>query len=141
MIPPSPRSTLFPYTTLSDLCVGADLTVGKTATPSFTRTYNWHLSKNVDKTLVEQLGGGTATFNYTVTANQTGLTDTGWQVKGTITVTNPNDREAVTVNVTDAVDNGGSCAVSGGTNGAGPKSDSITLNYTCSYDAAPRSTP
>ena len=121
------------------LCVGADLTVEKTATPSFTRTYNWHLSKNVDKTLVEQLGGGTATFNYTVTANQTGLTDSGWQVKGTITVTNPNDWEAVTVNVTDAVDNGGSCAVSGGTNVSVPKSDSITLNYTCSYAAAPSS--
>ena len=59
-----------------------------TATPSFTRTYNWSIEKAVDKTLVQQVGG-TATFNYTVNASQTGFTDSAWVVSGKITITNP----------------------------------------------------
>src|SRR5262249_43901061 len=35
-------------------CQGADLTVKKDATPSFTRSFTWGISKSVDKTLVEQ---------------------------------------------------------------------------------------
>ena len=76
--------------------VGGDLTVSKTANASFTRTYAWTISKAVDKTLVEQ-SGGTATFNYAVNAAETGFTDSGWRVDGTITVTNPNDWEDVAV--------------------------------------------
>ena len=48
------------HTTGSDsktvqLCVGADLTVAKTASPSYTRTYNWRIAKSVDKTGLEGL--------------------------------------------------------------------------------------
>src|SRR5262249_48882621 len=51
----------------------------------------------------------------TVQAAETGFTDSAWQVTGTITVTNPNDWESIVVNDADAVDNGGSCTVNGGT--------------------------
>src|SRR5947207_11214546 len=115
------------------VCVGADLTVSKTATPYFTRTYTWGIAKSVNKTLVEQLGGGTATFNYTVNVNETGYTDSAWTVTGKITVSNLNDWEAITANVTDAVDNGGTCTVSGGTGVSVSASGSATLDYSCTF--------
>ncbi|HEX9036437.1 MAG TPA: hypothetical protein VF808_05550 [Ktedonobacterales bacterium] len=121
------------------VCVGADLTVSKTAATSFTRTYNWSISKAVDKTLVEQIGG-TATFNYTVIAKETGYTDGAWQVNGVITVSNPNDWEAITANVTDAIDNGGVCTVTGGSGVSIPASSSVQLPYTCAYTSAPSPT-
>jgi hypothetical protein len=118
------------------VCVGADLTVTKTATPTFTRTYNWNISKAVDKTLVKQVGG-TATFNYTVVAAQTGFVDSAWAVSGTITVSNPNDWEAITATVTDAIDNGGTCTVTNGTNVSILAGGSVTFVYACTYTAAP----
>ena len=117
------------------VCGGADLTVSKTASPAYKRTYNWSIGKAVDKTLVEQ-SGGTYTFNYTVNVNQTGLTDSEWVVAGNITVTNPNDWEAITVNVTDAVSNGGSCTVTGGSVSVSA-SGSVTRPYSCAYTSAP----
>jgi len=119
------------------VCVGKDLTVSKTASPAFTRTYNWSLGKNVDKTLIDVASGGAATFNYTVGASETGFTDSGWQVSGTITVTNPNDWEAITANVTDAVNDGGTCVVTGGTGVSVPAGGSASLPYTCTYASAP----
>src|SRR5216117_2116469 len=80
------------------VCVGADLTVSKTAAPTFTRTFTWGISKAVDKTLVKLLNG-TATFNYTVNVTHNAGTDSAWAVNGTITVTNPNDWESITANV------------------------------------------
>jgi hypothetical protein len=118
------------------VCVGADLTVAKTALPTFTRTYKWAISKDVDKTVVKQIGGS-ATFNYTVNAGETGFTDSGWAVSGKITVSNPNDWEAITADLSDAIDNGGSCSVTGGTAVSVAASSSVTRDYTCSYAAAP----
>ena len=119
------------------VCHTLDLTVTKTATPAFTRTYAWSIRKAVDKTIVKQVGG-TATFNYTVTAAETGFTDSGWQVTGTITVTNPNDFEAITANVTDSIDNGGTCSVTGGSNVSVPAGGNTgPLAYTCTYTSAP----
>lgn len=118
------------------LCRGADLTVSKTATPAFKRTYHWTIDKAVDKTLVKQVGGS-AVFNYTVNAAQTGFTDSDWVVSGKITVTNPNDWEAVTVDITDALDNGGTCTVVGGTSVVVAKSGSTSVDYSCAYATAP----
>jgi hypothetical protein len=121
------------------VCGGSDLAVSKTALTAFLRTYNWTISKAVDKTLVEQFGG-TATFNYTVKAGETGFADSGWQVSGTITVTNPNDWEDITATaITDTIDNGGTCMVTGGTGVSIPKSGNKQLPYTCTYASAPGS--
>ncbi|TME58846.1 MAG: hypothetical protein E6I58_00990 [Chloroflexi bacterium] len=121
------------------VCVGADLTVSKTATPTFTRTYHWTISKNVDKTSVHIASGGTATFNYSVTASEMDFVDSGWQVSGTIKVSNPNDFEAITLTgVGDLIDNGGSCTITSGSPTASiPASGSVTLGYVCSYALAP----
>jgi hypothetical protein len=118
------------------VCVGKDLTVSKTASPAYKRTYNWNITKAVDKTLIEQVGGS-AVFNYTVVASETGFTDSDWTVTGKITVSNPNDWEDIVANVSDAIDNGGSCSVTGGANVTVPKSGSVTLDYACTYAAAP----
>ncbi len=117
-------------------CVGADLTVSKGAKPTFDRSYGWSITKDVDKTLVEQFGG-TATFNYTVKVKHGAASDSHWQVTGSIVVKNPNDWEAITADVTDAVDNGGTCTVTGGTGVSIAASGSATLAYTCTYASAP----
>jgi len=133
------------------VCVGVDLTVGKTATPKFTRTYNWALAKTVTPALIEKAGGGTATATYKVTVQETGYTDSGWQVSGDITVTNPNDWEGITLTggISDVISNGGSCTVQPGTvqpsgpggiypaSGTIPASSTVDFPYTCTYSAAP----
>lgn len=116
-------------------CIGADLTVAKTATPSFDRTYLWSINKAADKTNL--LDGGKVT--YTVTVNQTGVQDGNWQVAGTITVSNPNDWEGITLTgLTDAVNNGGTCTVGGSPAGTviAPRG-SAQFPYTCTYSSQP----
>src|SRR5262249_31432257 len=125
------------------LCTPEDLQITKNVTPGFTRTFHWKIAKAVDKTLVEQIGGGMATFNYTVTVTQDGFTDSDWHAKGTITLNNPNDFEAITVlTVTDAVDNGGTCTVDTTgfpLPGSLPASGSVSLPYSCTYATSPTS--
>src|SRR5262249_59512676 len=118
-------------------CVGKDLPVSKTAATTFTRTFHWAITKDVDKPHVNIADGGTATFNYTVSVTHDAGTDSAWMATGAITISNPNDWEAITANVSDAVDNGGLCTVSGGTNVSIPASGSVTLPFTSSYGPAP----
>jgi hypothetical protein len=117
------------------VCVGADLQVSKDAALAFKRTYKWAIAKSADKTVIDP--GGKVT--YTVTASQTGFTDSEWVVTGAIKVHNPNDWEAVTLTgVTDTINNGGVCTVSGNTTqtiAAG--GDSTGLTYKCTYASAP----
>lgn len=121
------------------VCVGADLKVSKTATPSFDRTYGWNISKSVNPAKVEQIGGQ-AIFHYTVGVTHDNGTDGNWQVNGTIHVANPNDWESVSLTgVTDAIDNGGNCTItSGDPNGSIPAGGSADLGYQCTYSSAPQ---
>jgi len=112
-------------------CQGADLTVSKTATA----TYNSKISKAVDNTRINTSSGSSATFNYTVT-----VTTSGWAVGGTITVTNPNDWEDVSVNLADALsDTGGACSITGGNTQTVLRSSSISPTYSCNFAAVPGS--
>ena len=83
---------------------------------------------------------------YTVT---TGFTtkDSGWAVGGTITVSNPNDWEAITATVTDSLDTGSNCtyspssmvtvpAKSGSTPGSTPGSSQVTYSCTLGSGAS-----
>ena len=119
------------------VCVNNDLTVSTAATPSFTRTYMWTIAKSVAGPTTVTPAGGTATFNYTVNANGAGTTDSGQVVAGKVTVTNPNDWDAITANVTDAVDNGGACTVVNGTAVSIPADSSVTVDYSCTYASSP----
>jgi hypothetical protein len=119
------------------VCDGSDLGVSKTAHPSYTRTYTWGIDKSVDHSQVNQPSGSTATSNYTVAVSHDGGTDSAWKVDGKITVSNPNDWESITADVSDLIDNGGSCSVTGGSGVEIPAGGSVTLDYSCSYDSAP----
>src|SRR5204862_7792204 len=57
-------------------------------------------------------------------------TDSAWQVAGTITVSNPNDWEAITPTaVADKIDNGGACSITSGNPTASiPASGSVKLS-------------
>lgn len=88
-------------TVLVSDCQGADLTVSKTAVPTFTRTYAWGITKDVAAPKLVKQVGGTATFNYTVTVWGTGFTDSDWAISGDIIVTNPNDWEDIEFGLTD----------------------------------------
>ena len=59
------------------VCVNNDLAVSTAATPSFTRTYNWTITKSVAAPTTVTPTGGPATFNYTVNATGAGNTDSG----------------------------------------------------------------
>lgn len=125
------------------VCVGADLSVSKNANPSFSRTYQWSIAKQGDKTTIDP--GGTVT--YSVTATETGFKDGGWQVSGSVHVANPNDWESITLNgLTDAIQGepNASCSFTGTPAGtvlapAGTQGSSADFPYTCTYSAAPAS--
>jgi large repetitive protein len=119
-----------------EVCVGADLAVSTTAEPSSTDTFSWGISKGVDTTSQTVAQGDAATFDYAVKVTRNNGTDS-WETTGTIHVSNPNDWEAVTADVTDAVDNGGVCTVTGGGNVSIPASGSVDLPYVCTYASAP----
>lgn len=108
------------------VCGALPLEVSKTASPSFHSA----LDKAVAGPAQQQTSAATGTFNYTVT-----VTTSGWAVNGTISVYNPNDWQAVAVEIADTIDNGGTCTVSGG--GSVDAGQTLTATYSCSYAGAP----
>ena len=126
---------------LSDGCGGTGLIVTKDANPSLTRTFTWGITKSVDQAQINTSGGATA--NYTVTLTHDAGTDSGWEVMGNIRLSNPTPVAITGINVTDAVDNGGSCRITGGgPNGDGtavtlPSGDHLDLPYICNYTSLP----
>jgi len=123
------------------VCAAADLSVTKTATTAFVRTHTWAIDKTADPTELSLFAGGSAAVDYTVAVDKTTI-DSAWVVSGQITVSNPNRFQAVVVDVTDTIPNGGVCSVVGGSDATVPAATpagpgTLTLAYTCSYAAAP----
>jgi len=121
-----------------------DLFVSKNAIPSFTREFNWSITKSVDACQITlqapngcSITSSTKILNYTVAVTKDAGTDSNWQVNGTIDVTNPNDFDVSGVDVTDAVNNGGNCSVTNGTGVTVPANSDVQLGYTCTYSNAP----
>ena len=114
------------------------LSVSKTAEPAFNRAYTWTVQKVVtsaSKATVDK--GGTATFTYAVTATKGPAVDSGWTVRGAITVGNPGP--AVDATVSDAVA-GATCTVGGGSAStvvAVPQGGTVSVPYSCAYAAKP----
>ena len=72
-----------------EVCAGgSDLTVTKTASSSFTRTFAWDAQKSVDQLRQTVAPGASATFNYIVDVSKGAGVDSGWVVTGAITVSN-----------------------------------------------------
>jgi hypothetical protein len=125
----------------------SDLTASKTANPAQDLTYAWQIHKSASPTLIEAIGGGSKTANYTVTVtHDSGTPGGGWKVTGVITITNPNSGDVSGVTVSDKIvesdgttqDPGASCTVvTSGFNGTIAGGGSKPLNYTCTYSAQP----
>ncbi|HLP79743.1 MAG TPA: hypothetical protein VK158_03865 [Acidobacteriota bacterium] len=78
------------------------LEVSKDVETSFTRTYDWTISKDVDTNLVDLMNGQQQTVNYVVTATSETV-DSNWKAVGTITVSNPSPVDATITSVTDVM--------------------------------------
>jgi hypothetical protein len=78
------------------------LKVTKDATTSFTRTYNWTLTKTADPTEKTIATGESFVATYKVSADAK-FTDSAHQVTGTITVSNPSGIAATLTSVSDVV--------------------------------------
>ncbi len=86
------------------VCDYADLTVTKTADPSFDRSYSFDIDKEAEDTeLVVDPVTGEATAYYTVTITDGEATDTNFAVTGMITVTNPNSVPVDLLTLTDSI--------------------------------------
>jgi hypothetical protein len=114
------------------VCGASDLNVSKTATPAF----NSNITKTADKAEYDAPSGSSVPISYTVT-----VTESGWKVTGTITVTNPNDWEDITTtNLTDALTDGtATCTITGGATQTVPKSSFISPTYSCTFSGTPGS--
>jgi hypothetical protein len=125
-----------------EVVFASDLSITKDAAGSYDNTFAWTIGKDVDKTLVKQVGGS-ATFNYTVTVSHDAGTVGNVAVSGGIQVFNPNvDSNSATVpvdidSVTDQLSDSTACSVTGG--GAQTLSLFETdFAYSCSLSGLPQ---
>jgi hypothetical protein len=88
-----------------------EISVSKTAATSYSRDYDWTISKNADQSSLILSTGQTYVVNYVVTASATGFTDSGHAVSGTIAVTNPAPFDATINSVSDVLSVGGAVDV------------------------------
>ena len=77
--------------------------VSKTANALYTRTYTWDITKESDATYNKFIGDPATTHEYEVSVNRT-VAESDFAVSGTITVRNPNPDAAMTVSLTDTID-------------------------------------
>jgi hypothetical protein len=88
-------------------CYDVEPQVSKTATTTFTRTYNWTIDKSVTPETWDLFKGDSGKSKYTVSVNQTGSTDSNWAVSGKITVTNPLNNSSINIGaIQDVVSQG-----------------------------------
>ena len=115
-----------------NFCYDIELTVSKTAATTFTRDYDWSITKTVNNPLVTVADGGSATVNYSVGVTKDSGTDSNWAVSGTITVTNPHPTiPASGITVVDEMTDFGVAAVSCPAATLAPR-DSMTCTYAAS---------
>jgi hypothetical protein len=117
---------------------GNPLTITKDANGAYKNSYTWTITKDVDKTIVRQIGGS-ATFTYTIKVTHDGGPISDETVTGTISVFNPNvddqnNTVAVSgVDVTDHLSDGTVCSV---TNGADATLTQFETHFAYSCDLA-----
>lgn len=111
------------------------LQVTKTAQTTYARRFDWTLTKLAAPASITTTQN-TATFSYTVTATKSAPIDSGFTVSGRITVTNPSSSTVTGVKVADAIKNGPTCLVQGGSNLTIPAHGSVFVPYTCQVTSA-----
>lgn len=115
-------------------CYDYEVSVAKDATTSFTRTYNWLISKVVSPATWDLFNGQSGTSTYTVAVERTGHTDSDWAVAGTITVYNPAPWAAHILGVSDTISTGINAPVDCGVSFPHDLPSGQTL--TCTYETA-----
>ena len=114
-------------------------TISKTAAAGYSTQWTWGISKAVDKTKVEQVGGS-ATFNYTVTVTHDSGTNSPLAVNGVITLDNTDSSSDVLISgLSDQLSDGTICSVTvtlPATLVPGPN----TFPYTCTDTNSPTPT-
>ena len=108
--------------------------VTKDAATTYTRTWDWDITKTVDPATHALFAGDSADSTYTVTVDKTGFTDSDWAVAGTITVANPHPTDSMTVDVADMVSGGIAATVDCG-GGSTMLTVGAEASGTCSYAA------
>jgi uncharacterized repeat protein (TIGR01451 family) len=88
-------------------CYEVALKVTKTASTSYTRTFEWDIEKSVTPEEWDLFTGDSGTSEYTVDVTKTGFTDSGWAVSGTITIENPSNLPATIKLVADEISDAG----------------------------------
>ena len=98
----------------------------------------WTIDKSVTPDQIEIFKGDSGAVQYTVEVIKNAGHGERLGCGGVITIQNPNVTQ-FTANVTDAVNNGGTCTVDGsGTKAVTvPASTSVNVNYTCTYASKP----
>jgi hypothetical protein len=119
-------------------CYEPDVT--KTATGTFDRTWTWTIEKSGSQTEVTLDANATTSVSYDVTVDATSE-DSSFVVSGTITVSNPNPDDTMTVDVTDALDTGDSLSATDIDCGAAGDGDNVVVpaggSIECTYEFAP----
>ncbi len=104
------------------------LTVSKTAVPSFTRTYDWTVTKSADPSSIALKDDGTGSSTWTITlVRGAEPVDSNWHLSGTITVGNPNAFAVDGVAVGDGL---------GGTVTCPSTTIAASSSMTCTYSVA-----
>jgi hypothetical protein len=125
-----------------------NLGVTKSVFPSLNHEFSWSITKTADNCPIVNPctlnGGGSAVINYVIKITHDEGADTNWLVEGVITVSNPNGSDVTGVDVTDSVDNGGTCDVddtlgTSPTDATIPGSGSIDFHYKCTWSSDPSS--
>lgn len=94
-----------------EFCYDYELRVSKTATTTFTRTFQWTIQKSVAPAAWDLFVGDSGTSGYTVQVTKDNGTDSNHAVNGTITIENPSPFNVGLASVSDNV-SGTSASVS-----------------------------
>lgn len=119
-------------------CYIPQLTIGKTANATYTRTWNWTIDKSVTPDEWDLFTGDSGTSLYTVAVTKTGYTDSAWAVGGWISIANPWLAEATITGVTDELSPYGPVAVDCGVTFpyALPAGETLYCTYSAAVGAA-----
>jgi len=117
-----------------EFCYDYEVDVEKDAETSFTRTYEWDITKSVVPDTWHLFAGDSGTSRYTVAVEKTGFTDSDWAVSGNIYVANNTPFKATITSVSDEISGFGAAAVDCGV--AFPYELPSGGTLTCSYSAS-----
>ena len=125
------------------------LTVAKSASTSFIRTFDWTLVKEIsinggttwqDAASVSLFGGQSQNYLWRLTWTKNAGTDSDWAVNGTITVTNPAPFVAAGVVVTDMLSVSGAAPVTCPSGNIAANGGTLVCTYSLGIGAATNQT-